>query len=124
MHRYSERLMDHFMNPRRVGMLPHATTSAEVKYPTCGDVIRIDLQIEDDHITQAAFLGAGCGPGIACASYLLECVVGAGVDEAAAVTVDDICAALDLPAAKRHAAELAIEALRAAVAGAAIPSKS
>ena len=111
---YSDRLMDHFMNPRHVGVLSDANGVGEVKNNTCGDVTRIFLRIEGGVLRAARFQAHGCGPGIACASYLLERVVGRPLADALAVTPASIARALELPAAKRHAAELAVSALRQA----------
>lgn len=112
---YSERLMDHFLNPRNAGQLLDASGIGEVRNRTCGDVTRVYVQIKDDKILEARFQAHGCGPGIACASYLLERVVGKPTADALGVTALGIARALTLPSSKMHAAELAVSALREAV---------
>jgi NifU-like protein involved in Fe-S cluster formation len=113
---YSDRLMDHFLQPRHAGALENATAVGDARNNTCGDRTRVYLVIEGDVIREATFLGAGCGPGIACADYLLERVIGRRCREAVAVSAAEVALALELPRPKLHAAELAVAALRKALA--------
>lgn len=112
---YSDLVMDHFLQPRHAGALTAATGAGEVKNNTCGDVTRIYVRIEEERVQESGFLASGCGPGIACASYLLEQVTRKTVSEALAVRPDRIVRALSLPREKRHAAEMAVESLSRAV---------
>ena len=112
---YSDLVMDHFLHPRHAGALAGATGIAEVKNNTCGDVTCIYVRIEGDGLRASGFLASGCGPGIACASYLLARVTGRTVSDALAVKPENIMRALSLPSAKRHAAEMAVESLSRAV---------
>lgn len=114
-HPYSDLLMRHFMQPSHVGVMIDPTAQADERNNTCGDTARVFVRVQDDHLVDASFLANGCGPGIACTSYLLERAVGMSVEAAMGLSVDQICAALELPAPKRHAAELAVGALRKAL---------
>lgn len=113
---YSDLLMNHFLHPRHAGALAGATGVGEVKGNACGDVTRTYVLVDGDYLRETGFLACGCGPGIACASYLLDRVTGRAVSEALAVQPEHIARALALPRAKRHAAEMAVESLARAVA--------
>jgi len=114
--RYSEILLDHFNHPRNAGTaLPGDTGVGTAHYPTCGDVVRIFLRIEDEIVADGRFQASGCGPGIACTSALLEMAVGRSAVSAAALTAEDIARILELPQEKAHCAELAVTALRNAL---------
>ncbi len=114
---YSTILKDHLEHPRNAGELVGANAVAEQTNPICGDQLRLMLFIEDDSITTARFLAYGCPPTIACGSALTQLLAGMKIEQALGLTRHDIAHALDgLPARKLHAAALAIETLRAALA--------
>lgn len=116
---YSEILKDHLAHPRHAGELSDANAVAESVNPVCGDCLRLSLRVCGNRIEAARFLAYGCAPTLACGSALAEMLTGMTTDEAAQLTRADIVRALDgLPARKQHAAALAIETLRAALAAA------
>jgi len=112
---YSNPVMDHFLHPRRAGTMPDASGSGIARYPTCGDVTRIFVKVVDGVLDDARFQGTGCGPGISCASMLLDMAVGRPVESALALSARAVADALELPEAKLHCAQLAVSALRAAL---------
>lgn len=112
---YRPILMDHFLNPRNVGHLADATGSGIARYPTCGDVTRIFVRVENGVVAAATFQASGCGPGIASSSMLTGMVIGRTVAEAEAITPEDVASAIELPRPKMHTAELAVDALQAAL---------
>jgi len=113
---YSEKVMDHFMNPRNVGELEDADGIGEVGNPRCGDIMKIYLKIENDVITDVKFKTFGCGAAVATSSMATELVKGKTIDEALKLTNQAVADALDgLPPAKMHCSNLAEEALRAAI---------
>jgi nitrogen fixation protein NifU and related proteins len=115
---YSEQLLDHFRNPRYAGELPDSTVVVEASNPVCGDVIKLWLRVEHDRVIAASFKAAGCAPAIACGSWLAEQLNRGGRLEALGrISIDEVEAGLSgLPPASRHAAQLAVEALRKAIA--------
>jgi len=115
---YSAQLLDHFCNPRHAGELSDATVAAEASNPVCGDVIKLWLRVEQGRVIAASFKAAGCAPAIACGSWLAERLAGGeSVVALNAIAPDEIEAGVGgLPAASRHAAHLAVDALRKAVA--------
>jgi nitrogen fixation NifU-like protein len=115
---YSAQVLDHFRNPRHAGELAGASVVAEATNPVCGDVIKLWLRVEQGRVTAASFKAAGCAPAIACGSWLVERLAsGEAVAALGAITTGEIEAGLGgLPAASGHAAQLAVEALRRAVA--------
>jgi nitrogen fixation NifU-like protein len=113
---YSAQVLEHFENPRGVGDIPEATTSVELRNPACGDVLRLSLKIEAGRIVDARFRAQGCVPAIACASKLVETIVGSSTGGAARLRASELAEALGgLPQASSHAAALAIEVLQAAL---------
>lgn len=112
---YSDLLMDHFLHPRNVGVLPDANGVGRARNDVCGDTTQVCLRVDRDVIQSARFLANGCGPGIACASWLLEQIMGQSIDAAAQITPKQIAKALQLPSAKQHAADLAVQALHLAL---------
>ncbi len=113
---YSAKVMDHFMNPRNMGEIPDASGSGTVGNPKCGDIMRIDLKIENDIIVDAKFKTFGCGAAIATSSMATELVKGKTIQEALEVTNKAVMDALDgLPPVKVHCSLLAEEAVNAAL---------
>jgi nitrogen fixation NifU-like protein len=113
---YSAQLLDHFQNPRNAGELPDADATAEIENPACGDVLRLSLKSTEGRITEARFKARGCVAAIACGSALTELVVGKTPNEAGDLRREDVIAALGgLPQASTHAAQLALDALSAAL---------
>lgn len=113
---YSPHLLDHFQNPRNAGDIPDADATAEMENPGCGDVVRLSLKIDGNRIVGVRFKAKGCVPAMACASALTELVQGKTVPEARSLQRDDLVAAVgELPQASAHAAQLALDALAAAL---------
>lgn len=113
---YSVQLLDHFQNPRNAGDLADADASAEIENPVCGDVIRLGVKLYNGWIERIAFKAKGCVPAMACGSALTELVIGKTVAEALRVSREDLVAAVGgLPQASTHAAQLALDALSAAL---------
>ncbi len=113
---YSEKVMDHFQNPRNVGELPDANAVGEVGNPVCGDIMKMYLKIEGGVITDVKFKTFGCGSAIATSSMATEMIRGKTIDEALALTNFAVTEALDgLPPQKLHCSVLAEEAVKAAL---------
>ena len=113
---YSEKVMDHFMNPRNVGEIENASGVGQVGNMKCGDIMKVYLQIEDDKIVDAKFKTFGCGAAVATSSMATELVKGKTVQEALQVTNKAVMEALDgLPPVKVHCSLLAEEAIHAAL---------
>jgi nitrogen fixation NifU-like protein len=113
---YSETFKDHLANPRNAGELPDANAIAEETNPVCGDRLRLHLRIKDGRIEAARFLAYGCPPTLVCGSALAEMLEGISVEEALALTRQQIMDAVGgLSSRKQHAAALAIETLHGAL---------
>ena len=113
---YSEKVMDHFRNPRNVGVIEDADGIGEVGNAKCGDIMRMYLKIENDIITDVKFETFGCGSAIASSSMATELIKGKPVSEALPLTNKAVAEALDgLPAYKMHCSVLAEEAIRNAL---------
>jgi len=113
---YSEKVMDHFRNPRNVGEIKGADGVGEVGNPTCGDIMKIYLKVKDNAIEDIKFQTFGCGSAIATSSMVTEMVMGKSLDEAESVTNKAVAEALDgLPPIKMHCSNLAADALHAAI---------
>ena len=113
---YSEKVMDHFMNPRNVGEIENASGVGQVGNMKCGDIMKVSLKIENDRIIDAKFKTFGCGAAVATSSMATELVKGKTVQEAMEVTNKAVMEALDgLPAVKVHCSLLAEEAIHAAL---------
>ena len=113
---YSEKVMDHFRNPRNVGAIENADGVGEVGNAKCGDIMKIYLKIENDMIADVKFETFGCGSAIASSSMATELIKGKPVSEALALTNKAVVEALDgLPAHKLHCSVLAEEAIKAAL---------
>ncbi|MBP3362100.1 MAG: Fe-S cluster assembly scaffold protein NifU [Clostridia bacterium] len=113
---YSEKVMDHFANPRNVGEIEGANAVGEVGNAKCGDIMKIYMDIEDDIIKDVKFKTFGCGAAIATSSMATEMVKGKTVKEALELTNKAVMEALDgLPPEKIHCSVLAEEAIRSAI---------
>ncbi|MEA4825644.1 MAG: Fe-S cluster assembly scaffold protein NifU [Clostridium sp.] len=113
---YSEKVMDHFRNPRNVGEIQDANGIGEVGNPQCGDIMKIYLKIEDDIVKDIKFKTFGCGSAIASSSMATELVKGKTVDEAWNLTNKAVAEALEgLPPVKMHCSVLAEEAIHKAI---------
>ena len=113
---YSEKVMDHFRNPRNVGIIENADGIGEVGNAKCGDIMKIYLKIDNDIITDAKFETFGCGSAIASSSMATEMIKGKPVSEALELTNKAVVEALDgLPAHKIHCSVLAEEAIKKAL---------
>ena len=113
---YSEKVMDHFRNPRNVGVIEDANGIGEVGNATCGDIMKMYRKIEDDIIQDVKFETFGCGSAIASSSMATELIKGKPVAEAKELTNRAVAEALDgLPDYKMHCSVLAEEAIQAAL---------
>ena len=113
---YSEKVMDHFANPRNVGELENANAIGEVGNAKCGDIMKIYMNIEDNIIKEVSFKTFGCGAAVATSSMATEMVKGKTIEDALKLTNKAVMEALDgLPPAKVHCSVLAEEAINAAI---------
>ena len=113
---YSEKVMDHFRNPRNVGSMENADGIGEVGNAKCGDIMKIYLKIDDDVVSDVKFETFGCGSAIASSSMATELIKGKPLNEVLELTNKAVTEALDgLPAHKLHCSVLAEEAIKAAV---------
>ncbi len=113
---YSEKVMDHFRNPRNVGEIPDADGVGQVGNAKCGDIMRMTLKIDDGIISDVKFTTFGCGSAIATSSMATELIKGKPLSQALELTNQAVVEALDgLPAYKLHCSVLAEEAVKAAI---------
>ena len=113
---YSEKVMDHFMHPRNVGVIENADGVGEVGNAKCGDIMKIYLKIDNDIVTDVKFETFGCGSAIASSSMATEMIIGKPISEVMQLTNKAVAEALDgLPAHKIHCSVLAEEAIRKAL---------
>lgn len=113
---YSDKVMDHFRNPRNVGVIENPDGVGEVGNAKCGDIMKVYLKIEDEIIKDVKFETFGCGSAIASSSMATELIKGKPVDEALKLTNKAVAEALDgLPDYKMHCSVLAEEAIQAAI---------
>ncbi len=113
---YSDKVMDHFNNPRNVGVLPDADGTGEVGNPVCGDIMKITIAVDDDKISDVRFQTLGCGAAIATSSIVTEMAKGLTLEEAVAISKQQVADELGgLPAAKMHCSVLATDGLKVAV---------
>jgi nitrogen fixation NifU-like protein len=110
---YSETLLDHFHHPRNVGEIAEPSAVGEASNPVCGDLMRLWAIVSEGRIRVVKFKAAGCVPSVACGSWLTEAILSRSIEELSALTPDEITAGLGgLPPASRHAAVLAVDALK------------
>ncbi len=113
---YTDKVMDHFSNPRNVGEIEDADGVGEVGNASCGDIMKIFLKVEDGIIKDVKFKTFGCGAAIATSSMVTELAIGKTLDEAMELTNAAVAEALDgLPAQKMHCSNLAADALHEAI---------
>ena len=113
---YAPQLLDHFEHPRNPGELSDADARVQIENPACGDMLELAIRMDAGRIAAIRFRAKGCVPAMACASAMTELANGKSVQDAAAINKRDIAIAVgELPAASGHAAQLAIDALRAAL---------
>ena len=113
---YSDKVIDHFSNPRNVGEIENASGSGTVGNPKCGDIMKMDIKVEDGVITDVKFKTFGGGAAIATSSMATEMVKGKRIEEALQLTNQAVAEALDgLPPVKMHCSMLAEEAIHAAI---------
>jgi nitrogen fixation protein NifU and related proteins len=115
---YSRELLDHFQNPRNVGDVEAADSSAQMENPACGDVLKLTLKLEGARIADICFRAKGCVPAIACGSAITELVKGRTVEEARQVSREDLLRKVGgVPEASTHASHLAVDTLLALLGG-------
>ena len=113
---YSEKVLEHYQNPRNVGKIEDADGVGVVGNPVCGDMMMITIKVRNDRIEDVKFKTFGCGAAIATTSMVTELVKGKTIEEALQITNQDVAEALDgLPPIKMHCSLLAEEAIRAAI---------
>ena len=116
MNMYSDKVMDHFRNPRNVGEIPEADGVGEIGNASCGDIMKIYIKVEGDIIQDVKFQTFGCGSAIASSSMVTEMVMGKTLEEAEKITNKAVAEALDgLPPEKMHCSNLAADALHKAI---------
>ncbi len=114
---YSEKVMDHFANPRNVGTIENADGIGEVGNAKCGDIMKMFIKVENGVITDVKFQTFGCGAAVATSSMATELIIGKPIEEALKLTNKAVVEALDgLPPAKLHCSVLAEQAMKAAIA--------
>lgn len=113
---YSEKVMDHFFNPRNVGVIDDANAIGQVGNPVCGDIMKMYMKIENNVIVDIKFQTFGCGAAVATSSMVTELIKGKTVDEALEITNKQVADALDgLPPVKMHCSNLAESAVKSAI---------
>jgi nitrogen fixation NifU-like protein len=111
---FSARLLDHFEHPRNAGDVAQPDADVQLENPACGDILRLSAKTVEGRIGAVRFRARGCVASIACASAVTELAEGRTLEEARAITPEDIVQAVDgVPPASTHAAQLAVDALRA-----------
>jgi nitrogen fixation NifU-like protein len=113
---YSEKVLEHFRNPRNVGEIKDADGVGSVGNPVCGDLMQVSIRVENEIITDIKFKTFGCGSAIATASMVTEMAMGKHIDEAMRITRGDVADELEgLPPIKMHCSNLAADALHKAI---------
>lgn len=116
MEEYSQKVMDHFMNPRNVGEIPDADGIGQVGNPVCGDIMKMYMKIKDNVITDVKFKTFGCGAAVATSSMATELIMGKTLEEALEISNKTVAEALNgLPPVKMHCSNLAQQAIKAAI---------
>jgi nitrogen fixation NifU-like protein len=116
MHEYSDKVLEHFRNPKNAGIIENADGTGEVGDPNCGDFLRVFIRVEDNTVTDVKYQIRGCPAAIACASAMTELAIGKNLDDVMFITDDDIVDALDgLPEFKLHCSNLGASGLQKAV---------
>ncbi|HJX38087.1 MAG TPA: Fe-S cluster assembly scaffold protein NifU [Anaerolineae bacterium] len=116
MPQYSEKVMDHFMNPRNVGEIPDADGVGSVGNPVCGDLMTFYVKVDDNRLEDVKFKTFGCGAAIAVSSMVSEMAKGKTLEEAKKITNADVAAELEgLPQNKMHCSNLGADALHKAI---------
>ncbi len=114
---YSSQLLDHFEHPRNSGELVDADAHVRIENPACGDILELAIRIDDGRIADIRFRAKGCVAAVACASAMTELAKGKPANDVLFISKEEIVAAVGgVPPASGHAAQLAIDALRAALA--------
>jgi nitrogen fixation NifU-like protein len=113
---YSEKVIDHFNNPRNAGIIKDASGIGEIGDPSCGDILRVFIKVENDVVADVKYQIRGCPAAIACASAMTELAMGKNLDDAMMLSEDDIVDALDgLPEFKVHCSAMGAAGLRKAI---------
>jgi nitrogen fixation NifU-like protein len=113
---YSEKVMEHFRNPRNVGEIPDADGVGTVGNPVCGDMMTIYIKVKDNRVDDIKFKTFGCGAAVATSSMITELAKGKTLDEAMTITRSDVASSLGgLPTVKMHCSNLAADALHEAI---------
>jgi nitrogen fixation NifU-like protein len=113
---YSDKVMDHFRNPRNMGEIPDADGVGTVGNPVCGDMMNIYIKVKDDRIVDIKFKTFGCGAAIATSSMMTELAKGQTLEDAMKLTRGDVADSLDgLPSIKMHCSNLAADGLHEAI---------
>jgi nitrogen fixation NifU-like protein len=113
---YTEKVMDHFTNPRNVGEIRNADGEGTVGNPTCGDMMTIYIKVKDNVLEDIKFKTFGCGAAIATSSMITELAMGKTIEEALKITKNHVAEALEgLPKTKMHCSNLAADTLKAAI---------
>jgi nitrogen fixation NifU-like protein len=111
---YSPKLLDHFEHPRDAGELANPDAQVRVENPACGDILELSATVRDGKIVEVRFKAKGCVPAMACGSLITQMATGKSLSEAAAISREAVAEQIGgLPPASGHAAQLAIDALRA-----------
>jgi nitrogen fixation NifU-like protein len=114
--KYSKKVMDHFSNPRNVGVIENADGQGEVGNPACGDIMSFYIKVKEGKLEDVKFQTFGCGAAIAVSSMISEMAIGRSLEEAMKITNSDVADALDgLPKNKLHCSNLGADALHAAI---------
>ncbi len=113
---YSDKVMDHFHNPRNMGEIEDADGVGEVGNPSCGDLMKITIKVKDNRLIDVKFKTFGCGAAVATSSIITELAKGKTLEKALEITRDDVAESLDgLPPVKMHCSNLAADGLHAAI---------
>jgi len=116
MNEYSEKVLQHFQNPKNAGIIEEADGIGEIGERDCGDLLRVFIKVEKDVVTEVKYQIRGCPAAIACASAMTELAIGKSIEDALMVSEDDIVEALDgLPEFKLHCSNLGVAGLRMAI---------